>query len=93
MHSHYVENKHRFTNILLFLRHICVHPLAPAVALTTSSSTEGGIVTVTEGSAISFNCDYDDIIPSGIQSVFYFNGNETIKSKVSEAEVVDISLC
>ena len=86
---HTIRKTNAALQIFYILRHICVHALAPAVSLTTNSSRVEGIVNAIEESAISFNCDYDDVIPPGNQSLFNFNGNEIIKSKVSEAEIVD----
>ena len=56
---------------------------APKVNLTANSSIKGGLINVTEGSNLSFNCDYDDVTPSGNQTVFNFDGNEATKLKVS----------
>ena len=41
---------------------------------------------VKEGNGISFSCNYNDVTPSGDQSVFNFNGAETIEKKVSEVK-------
>ena len=43
-------------------------------------------MSVAEGSGISFNCNYNDVTPSGDQSVFNFNGTEIIEKKVSEVK-------
>ena len=56
--------------------------LAPDVSLKSNSSTKGGFVTVTEGSGVSFNCECDDVTPPGDQTVFTFNEERTIMSKV-----------
>ena len=56
---------------------------APKVNLTANASIKGGLINVTEGSKLSFNCDYDDVTPSGNQTVFNLNGNEATKLKVS----------
>ena len=56
--------------------------LAPVVMLTSNAKTKGGVVNVSEGSAMSFSCkSVDDILP-GDQFLFNFNGKETIKLKV-----------
>ena len=58
--------------------------LAPEVNLTTKASIEEKIVNVTKGTDISFNCEYENATPAGNQTIFNFNGKQTLKSKVSE---------
>ena len=56
---------------------------APAVNLTTDATKDEEIVNVAKGSRVSFYCDYENVTPPGNQSVFSFNGIETILTKVS----------
>ena len=65
---------------------------APKVIISNNASTKGEIVNVTEGSDISFICDYGEVTPPGEQSMFNFDGKITPMLKVSGTTLHDIKL-
>ena len=65
---------------------IVLYP-APSVTLA-SSSIEGNELTVVEGNDLTLTCDYNDVIPSGSISRFYFGENSFTRIKVSLSRFV-----